>query len=164
MIILLIENPNEILPTVMSRLQIISVKRPSKDQIKAAFDVPPKDFDRLYSIADGLPGTLVSIQENPDNHRLILALAKARELLAKTTFQRLTTINELSSDKKATKDLLDVLARLSKLSIDNAVKKGDEATANKWLKILEASVSAKEALNRNANTKLTLTDLFLNLV
>jgi DNA polymerase-3 subunit delta' len=164
MIILLIENPQTIFPTVLSRLQTISIKKPTKEQIKSAFDINPKDFDKLYVLADGLPGLLQSIIDEPDEHTLILSLAKARDLLTKTTFERLTMVNELSTDKVATKNLLDVLARLSKSSIDVAIKKGDEVTAEKWLKILEGSVNARAALDRNANAKLTLTDLFLNLV
>lgn len=164
MLILLIDNPKEMLPTVLSRLQIISVKKPSKEQIKNKFDISPKDFDRLYAMSDGLPGLLQSVSEDPDNHELMLALAKVRDLLTKTTFQRLTTINELSSDKIATKNLLDVLTRLSKVSMDSAVKNDDEVAVDKWLKILAGSVNAKEALSKNANVKLTLTDLFLNLV
>jgi len=164
MIILLIQNLQEILPTILSRLQTISVKKPSKDQIKAGFDINPKDFDRIYALADGLPGLLQSISDDPDNHSLVTSFARVRELLSKTTFERLVTINELSSDKKTTKDLLDVLTRLSKISIDSAAKKGDDVAADKWLKILTGSVDARAALDRNANAKLTLTDLFLNLV
>jgi replication-associated recombination protein RarA len=138
MIILLIQSMQEILPTIISRLQIITVKKPSKDQIRARFDINLKDFDRMYALADGLPGLLQSIVDDPTNHSLVTSLAQVRALLSKTTFERLVTINELSSDKKTAKDLLDVLTRLSKISIDSATKKG--------------------------NAKLTLTDLFLNLV
>jgi DNA polymerase-3 subunit delta' len=164
MIILLIQNLQEILPTILSRLQIISVKKPSKEQIKSVFNIDSKEFDKLYVLADGLPGLLQAIIDDPDNHTLIISLDVVRGLLTKTTFERLTTVNELSTDKIATKNLLDVLTRLSKVSIDSAVKKGDEVAADKWLKILTGSVYAKAALNRNANAKLTLTDLFLNLV
>jgi len=128
------------------------------------FNIDSKEFDKLYVLADGLPGLLQAIIDDPDNHTLIISLDVVRGLLTKTTFERLTTVNELSTDKIATKNLLDVLTRLSKVSIDSAVKKGDEVAADKWLKILAGSVYAKAALNRNANAKLTLTDLFLNLV
>ncbi len=164
MIILLIENTTNFLTTVLSRIQLISVKKPSKEQLKSKFDINPKDFDKLYVLADGLPGLLQSILDDPDNHTLILSLDKVRNLLAKTTYERLISVNELSTDKNEVKILLDVMGRLSKVSIDAAVNKGDERAADRWLKILERSAKAKAALNANANAKLTLTDLFLNLV
>jgi DNA polymerase-3 subunit delta' len=164
MIILTIENPENILPTVMSRIQAIPIKKPSKDQLKDQFGIATKDFDRLYVIADGLPGLLQSIQTDPDNHPLIVALQKVRSLLAKKTYDRLISVNELTVDKNETKILLDVLVRLAKVSINSSVNKADELSADKWLKILNASVRAREALGLNANPKLTLTDLFLNLV
>jgi DNA polymerase-3 subunit delta' len=144
MIILLIQNLQEILPTILSRLQIISVKKPSKEQIKSVFNIDSKEFDKLYVLADGLPGLLQAIIDDPDNHTLIISLDVVRGLLTKTTFERLTTVNELSTDKIATKNLLDVLTRLSKVSIDSAVKKGDEVAADKWLKILAGSVTPRQ--------------------
>jgi len=164
MIILTIENPENILPTVLSRIQTISIKKPTRDQLKGQFGIETKDFDRLYALTDGLPGLLQSIQDDPDNHPLTVALEKARDLLAKKTYDRLISINELTSDKNETKILLDVLVRLSKVSINTSVNKSDQLSADKWLKILSASVDAREALRLNANPKLTLTDLFLNLV
>jgi DNA polymerase-3 subunit delta' len=163
MIILTIENPQNIFPTVLSRIQTISIKKPSKDQLRGKFDITPTEFDKLYILADGLPGLLRSIKAD-DNHPLIIALEKVRSLLSKKTYERLLDVNELSVDKSETKILLDVLSRMSKVSIDSAVKKGDEVSVDRWLKILEVSVKAKDVLDRNANAKLTLTDLCLNLV
>ena len=163
MIILTIENPQNIFPTVLSRIQTISIKKPSKDQLRGKFDITTTEFDKLYILADGLPGLLQSIKAD-NNHPLIIALEKVRSLLSKRTYERLLDVNEISADKNETKILLDVLSRMSKVSIDSAVKKADGVSVDRWLKILEFSVKTRDALDRNANAKLTLTDLCLNSV
>jgi len=164
MIILTIENQENILPTVLSRIQIVTVRKPSKQQLQAHFDIASKDFDRLYILSDGLPGLLKSINDDPDDHPLIIALDKVRSLLSKKSYDRLISVNELSAEKSETKILLDVLGRMAKISINSAVAKNDGVSTDRWLKILAVSTKAREALNLNANAKLTLTDLFLNLV
>lgn len=164
MIILTIDNPQNIFPTVMSRIVIVVIKKPSKDQVRIKLNISPKDFDKLYTLAGGLPGLLQSIASNPENHSLIVALDKVRSVLAQKSYGRLISVTELSSDKAETKLFLDVLDRLAKVSVEAAVNKDDGLSADRWLKILGATAEAQEALSLNANAKLTLTDLFLNLV
>ncbi len=164
MIMLTIDNTQDILPTVLSRIQTVTIKVPTKEQLSTLFDKDDPNFDRFYLLASGLPGLLESIHADPENHPVMVALGKVRDILGKKSFERLASVNELSTDKADTKLFLEVLARMASVSIDSAVTKSDEAVAQRWINIQDVSVKAREALDHNANAKLVLTDLFLNLV
>lgn len=163
MIILTIDNTEAMLPTVMSRLQYLTIFPPTKNQLKDYFEISTADFDRYYLLSGGLPGLIQAIIDD-SKHPLVTALASVRELLGTNTYGRLLKVNQLSSEKSDVKPLLDILIRTAKVSIDQAALKENIKSIDNWTKILSSAVKAKEALNKNANTKLVLTDLFLNLV
>ncbi len=163
MIILTIDNTETMLPTVMSRVQYLTIVPPTKNQLEDYFKISANDFDRYYLLSGGLPGQIQAIIDDPE-HPLVMALASVRELLGTNTYGRLLKVNQLSSEKSDVKSLVDILIRTAKVSIDQAALKENIKSIDNWTKILASAVKAKDALNKNANTKLVLTDLFLNFV
>jgi hypothetical protein len=155
-IIMTAPTPQNLLPTIQSRLQMISVIKPTKADLKLA--MPADNFDSNYAISGGLPGLLHAMLNNGD-HPLVAAVAMARQLLGQTNYDRLLQVDSLSKDKRLTLDTLHILQQMAHISLQTA----QEPASKRWRAVLEASYSAAEALDASGNPKLVLTNLLLAL-
>lgn len=145
-----------LLPTIQSRLQVLSVVLPSKEAVQAA--MPSKTFDSLYAISGGLPGLLHALVYD-ETHPLSKAVQVARSLLAQSSYERLLQVDFLAKDKVLAKNTLTILQQMAHISLQTA----PGAASKRWQTILSASYSAAEALEANGNAKLVLANAFLRL-
>ncbi len=160
--ILTSESTNSLLPTIISRLNLINVHKPlPSDLIKYYQELgyQKADINQALLIADGLPGLMDQLIINQDNP-ITEALTIARSLLSSTTFERLSSINDLSKDKRQLKSVLFVIKQMARIG----VKSDDQASANRWRRILAATLESEQKLSSNVQLKLLLTDYVLNLV
>ncbi len=160
--ILTSESTNSLLPTIISRLNLINVHKPlPSDLIKHYQELgyQKADINQALLIADGLPGLMDQLIINQDNP-ITEALTIARSLLSSTTFERLSSINDLSKDKRQLKSVLFVIKQMARIG----VKSDDQASANRWRRILAATLESEQKLSSNVQLKLLLTDYVLNLV
>jgi replication-associated recombination protein RarA len=149
-----------LLPTIRSRAQSISVKRPNSDNITDYFQA--KNFDntaikQAYAVSGGLTGLMQALLEQTD-HPLIQATEKARQLLSQSAYERLLMVDELSKQRQLALDTTFILQQMAHVSLQRA--SGD--AAKKWQAVLGASYQASEALSANAQPKLALTKLMLS--
>lgn len=159
-IILCVNHEQNLLPTIRSRSQTLSITPPDKESLKDRFkEVDVDTFNQAYAISGGLPGTLDSLINN-DDHPLRQATNIARQILSKNTFERLILVDQIYKQKELCRNVLIVLQHMAEISLMN--KKTDLVT-RKWHTALEASYEALDQLDKNVQTKLVMTNLMLNL-
>lgn len=160
LIVLTAVSQKALLPTIVSRTQIIPVQRPEK---QALFDYFSRDFSetdikKVYAISSGLPG-IMSAMLNNNTHPLSEATDIARNMLQQTAYERLLQVDKLAKNKELANDTLFILQQMASISLQSA----NGSTAGRWLRILKSSYEAEKALRTNAQPKLILTNLMLQL-
>lgn len=159
--ILTAANSQALLPTIRSRVQAIDVLAPSLDQLTDYFTQTGSTSEatkKAWTMSGGLPG-LMSALLSEEEHPLTLATEMARRLLVQTPYERLLQVDELAKQKELVSDTLFILQRMAHISLQSSTP----TTAKRWQTILEASYSASEALEKNAQPKLVLSNLMLSL-
>ncbi|HSD55588.1 MAG TPA: AAA family ATPase [Candidatus Saccharimonadales bacterium] len=165
-LLLTVDNPRSLLPTIMSRLQAISVSAPSEEAVRAFFGAAGKDataISQAYFLAGGLPGLMSALLVGDDTHPLLAGVADAKAILQKQTFERLAMVEGLSKQKETAKYVLQALQHIAQTGLDQAAKKEDLAKIKQWHHILKVSTNALNAMAQNANTKLVLSNAMLKL-
>jgi DNA polymerase-3 subunit delta' len=159
-LILSVSNPQALLPTLKSRAASMTLTRPDKQSIKKTVEnIDDEAFEQAYAVSGGLPGLMMGLL-GEDEHPLKEATVTARTLLTSTVYERLVLIDQLSKNKAATTDTLNLLMQMADRGLQLAK---DNQGISKWRKVLKASYKAQDALKSNAQPKLVLTDLALNL-
>jgi hypothetical protein len=95
------------------------------------------------------------------DHPLIEASAVARSILQKTTFERLTLVDDLAKDRLRSLDTLHIMERMAEIALHQPGK--DAAHLRRWQKILAACHLTTGHLLANAQPKLALTNFMLTL-
>lgn len=160
-IVMTANSQQSLLPTVISRTQIVDVKKPQQSELAEYFKAQghnEEDIKRVYVVSAGLTG-LMHAMLNESDHPLTKATDKARELLSQTVYQRLLSVDELSKDKELAINTVNILQQMASLSLKSSTGK----SSDRWQTVLAASYRCSEALSNSAQPKLALTDLMLNL-
>jgi hypothetical protein len=159
-IILTVSQPKKLLPTMSSRLQTLSVHVPSKEALQAHF-ADASGFDQAYRLSGGLPGLLYALLEDDQTHPLHTAVAQAKDFLQAPVFVRLSTIDSLTAHRDAVTQFLTAVARIAQTGLEQAAAQ-HSTQLPRWQRILSAVHDAKQALTRNANLKLVLSQFALS--
>ena len=160
-IVLTADHALSLLPTIRSRSQAITVKSPGLEVLEAYFEAEgatSKEIKQAYAVSGGLPGLMSAILRDQD-HPLLLATQRARELLGQSTYDRLLSVDELSKQKDLTTDLLFILQQMAHVSLQSSTG----VAAKKWQSVLELSYETAQKLAVSAQPKLALTNLMLNI-
>ncbi len=166
LLILTVNSPRALLPTILSRAQTITIHTPSEAQLQALLSASEKDDltkRQAYFLSGGLPGLLSALLQGDEAHPLLAGVATAKELLQKAPFERLTLVDGLSKQKEAAYAVLEALERIAHAGLNGSAAKGDTGRLKQWHRIRKNTLQAREALDRSANIKLTLSNLFLQL-
>lgn len=162
-VVLTADNPALLLPTISSRTQLISILPVDKDQAKEYFsDVDAAAFNRSYALSGGQAGLLHALLHDTD-HPLVHEVNRAKTLLAQTPAERLLMVDELAKDKQAVQQLLDALLRVTHAGLYAASSKQAVKAVSAWHSRHQAVLGSIEYMRKNANTKLVLDNLFLNI-
>jgi DNA polymerase-3 subunit delta' len=160
------DNQRGLLPTILSRTQLITAYAPAEAELKQYFAELGKDttaINQAYLLSGGLPGLMYALLENDQSHPLMLGVTAAKEVLQKSTFERLAMVETLSKQKEDTKYMLEALQHIAQTMLDNAAGKADQAKVKQWFHILRTAATAREALGNNANAKLVLDNVMLRI-
>jgi len=166
LLVLTVTSPRALLPTIVSRLQTVTVHTPTEDQMQPMLAASGKDaatVRQAYFLSGGLPGLLHALVAGEADHPLLASVNDAKAVLQKTVFERLAMVDGLAKQKDLARGLADALERIAQAGLAQAAAKGDAARIKQWHRIRKAAVAAREALMHSANAKLTLTDLFLHI-
>jgi len=159
-IILTVTGEHNVLPTIRSRVAVLDIQRPNAGALQEYFEshgYSPDIIRRHHLMSGGLPGLMTALLESDTSHPLVTAAATAREIIQKSTFERLVLVDQLAKQKQATLDILTILQQMAHLSLS-----GSKPSAQ-WQHILTASYKATEQLLASAQPRLVLTNLMLNL-
>ncbi len=155
-----------LLPTILSRVQVVTVYVPDEQDVKRFFATLGKDtlaIEQAYFLSGGMLGLMTALLSGSEEHPLLSGVTAAKEILQKKLFERLVMVEGMSKQKDEAKCTLEALQHIAQTGIQQAVKKDDAAKLKQWHRILKASTEATHALNNSANIKLVLSDLMLRI-
>lgn len=158
-IILTASSEQALLPTIRSRVASVPVKTPGADALRAHFSQsgqPAAKLDQALAISGGLPGLITALLEDAE-HQLLPAIDAARQLLQKTTYERLASIDIFAKDRELTDGVLFILQQMAEVQL----RRG--AQPERWSKVLQAAYEAEQGLAQSGQAKLVLCNLMLNL-
>lgn len=151
----------DLLPTILSRLQIIKIIPPLNQQLIDFFKVNYSEnaINQALNYSGGLPGLMKALLDQ-DEHPLIAIVDLSKKILAASQYERLLIVETLSKQRQTSIELCMMLEYMASLSISRS--KNQEAI-RAWHRILKASYTSEQALTNNANIKLALTNLMLSM-
>jgi replication-associated recombination protein RarA len=166
LMILTVDSPRSLLPTILSRTQVITVAVPTQAQLAALMTASGKDEAtqrQAYFLSGGLPGLLCALLAGDEAHPLLGSVGQAKALLQKSTFERMAIVDGLSKQKESAQGVVSALERIAEAMLAQAAAKGETARIKQWHRIRKLALEAREGLEHSANAKLTLSNLFLHL-
>ncbi len=164
-IILTSEGNGGLLPTIYSRVQQIEILPVSEEQAHAYFtkrNMIAADFASNYALSQGQVGLLCALIDKKE-HELRSGVEMAKKLLRASIGERLLQSDELSKDKQGLVILLNSLQRIAHAALLAASKTNKKESIKRWHDCMSAIQRATKSLEYNANTKLLIDDLLLNL-
>ncbi|HSX31396.1 MAG TPA: AAA family ATPase [Candidatus Saccharimonadales bacterium] len=156
--------PERLLPTVLSRLQMVMLPAPDAQMLSEHF-VAAGHPEQAVTAALKRAGTNIAEAEQllqagadaPDND-----LDLVKKVLGGTAYDRLLLVDSLAKQKEPLRGFVDTLATVAMASLEAAAGKG-AASVSRWRDVLQAASTAQAALERSGNAKLALTELMLAL-
>ncbi|HSX28732.1 MAG TPA: AAA family ATPase [Candidatus Saccharimonadales bacterium] len=162
--ILTANTPDELLPTIRSRVQQVTLQPVSSATLTAylqKFDLDAAALQQIMFITEGRVGLAMQLAEDPALLATYQQLAaKAKRLLASTPFERLTVLNAIASDRPQAITFLEIAAGMASMLLQKAAKTTEQRT---WTHRLSAIHDCLERLSANGNLKIQLTRLALTL-
>jgi len=154
--------PHRLLPTIISRTQAITLRKPTREAIEAhlAGSYASDDIQRASIMSDGHIGAMLTLLKS-DEQEGTIGLNEIRRILGLNIFEQLLLVDTTLKDKTVATQFVDRLAQVSAASLLQVA--GNKEAATQWERISKASYVAGEALSKNANPKLVLAELMLSL-
>lgn len=165
-LIVTVDNIRSLLPTVVSRLQVIEVNQPDQEDLLKYFETKgtaQAEALKAFHLSGGLPGLMASLLDGEQEHPLIQGVSDAKEFLSMDLAKRLVLVDSLSKQKDAATNMISAMQHIAQTGITQSTKAKDGKKIASWYKVLNSSFKAKEAIGVNANLKLVLTVLALNI-
>ncbi|MGH7237063.1 MAG: hypothetical protein ACREGF_00825, partial [Candidatus Saccharimonadales bacterium] len=165
-IILTINSESAVLSTVLSRLQPVRLRPPTKLEIAdyfADFKQSNADFEKILMLGNGLPGQIHSllIGQNDQGWREDLDLA--RQIISSAVLARLGLIDTAAKDSGRALNIAQFIITIARAGLAQSAAKNDLLAIKRWLAVLKTGTNASQALQLNAQPKLVLTDMMLQL-
>lgn len=164
-LILTAESPQQLLETIRSRCQELAILPVGLTQAKEFYaqqGIPAAKLQSAYALSMGQAGLLQALLHN-EEHPLRAQVELAKAILGEPVGKRLYRVDALAKDKPGIRMLLNALGRIAHAAVSAASQQDKSQAVAQWHKRQSAILQAKEDLSRNANTKLLLCDLFLQL-
>jgi DNA polymerase-3 subunit delta' len=162
MFILTATSEQSLLPTIISRCQVLKLQKPTSEQLQSFLQAAGYDNAAIalaVRISDGWPSLALAMLDPKAEHPFAKATEQARELLQHTTFERLATIDALAKKRDLCNDVCYILQQMAHVALQTA----NEKTVNRWQRVLTASYACQQALAARVNAKLAMTQLMLSL-
>lgn len=152
---LLAHDMTKLLPTILSRVQQITIKPitdKQSNQLLNALEVSDeKRRAQILFIARGLPAEITRLTQDDDYFKQRAAVVRdARQLLRASTYEKLCIIQKYKSNRTDALQLLEDIANILKLDLERGNVKISQLTR------LDAIMAAHERINANANIRLAL--------
>lgn len=162
-IIMTSSSSDSLLPTIVSRVNVVTVLPVGYDQAINFYHYKPDDaVQRAHALSQGQAGLMNALLSD-DEHPLIRQVDLAKLLLSESPKDRLLRTDELAKDKPAVIMLLGALQRICHAALVTSSKGSKTAAVKSWHDRQAAVLKATESLKFNPNIKLLLDDLFLSI-
>lgn len=158
--ILIADNPNALLPTIISRVNYIRIRKPPAQKLIEYFTTAgftKSQIETIIMLSDRLPGLSVELLDESGHHSLNAAADYAKRLLVANDYERLIMINKLSKDHPLAINTLRIIQQMASI----VISKGNNS--QKWQTIAEAAYNAENDLLINGNAKLILSSFVLGI-
>ncbi|HSX43368.1 MAG TPA: AAA family ATPase [Candidatus Saccharimonadales bacterium] len=163
-LILASSQPDQLLPTIRSRVQILMLPAPDQAaliQHFATLGLPEAVVSKTLlrtgtNIAEA--ARLLDGQSTAADEPLELV----KKVLTGTSFDRMLLVDGMAKQKEQAAAFVETLAATASASLQAAAGK-NPAAIPRWQAILQAAITAGDALDKNGNTKLVLSELMLAL-
>lgn len=162
-IVLSVRSTDQLLPTILSRAASIALLPVTEQQAiehytKQGFS--EEEIKTAYAISDGLPTALVSLLSG-ENTELKNFIEEAKSFIKLNRYEKLLKVDEYSKEKEKIMARLEALQLVYRAAIRSAAKQGREV-AN-LVPLHRMIIQAEDALLKNVNTKIVVTNLFLKI-
>ncbi len=164
--ILTARSRQSVLPTIYSRTQHIDIKMLQEKDMTAYLikkGYAAADIQKALLYSGNRLGLAITLLKSDSEHPVIEAVEAAKKLLQLNLFERLQQVDNWSASKETLIDRFDVLKRICKAGLLVSAQKKDQTGLVRWQVRYQAAYDAASQLQLNANTKLLLTHLFLQL-
>ncbi len=155
-----------LLSTIFSRAQSIHVKNPSLANVTTHYKnigFFEDEIKKNYYVGDGGVGLINSLLNNESDHPLVNSIAVAKSIVSASMFDRLVIAESLSKQKDQVPDVLFALKRVYRAVMVQAGESGGITQIKRSHNALSSITDSEALLSSSTNTKLLLTDLFLNI-
>ncbi len=165
-VILTADDPTKLKQTIRSRTQQLIVLPVALQEVQEFYSLQgykQPDILAAYYMSDGRAGLINAILNDSEEHELVRAISNAKQLLKQSSYERLTQIDAFIKDKENLATKLIGLERVVASGLRQAADKNNVGAVRKFYKISRLIERTKIALAANGNSKLMLTELFINL-
>jgi len=166
LIILNVAGRNNLLPTVYSRTQKIQLVPPAKELLLSAFTKKGYQavaIESAYHLSGGQVGLLAALLEQDDSHPLTAHIAEAKRIFTMSQYERLSYVGKLVGKKPEIPALLQAMQRIARAALLQAGSHSRVADVACWHRRVRIINSVQQRVVYNANSKLLLTSLLLEL-
>lgn len=153
-----------LLPTIRSRVQQLRILPPDTAAIRTFFQAQgfaDGAINKALLMSGGLPGLMHALLAADTEHPLFAATTVARELLQKSSFERLVLADNLAAQRQLWTDVLFILGQMAAAAIQQ--NQGDSAAYPRWQRVLRAVHEAQGQTASNAQLKLAVLQFVLAL-
>lgn len=164
--ILTSSDTQKLLPTVVSRVQKLTVTPLDEDdlaKLSKTVEASQQTLQTALKISGGRAGLFYSLISSVEEHALPKNIELSKKIIGMTPFNRVAEVDNLLKHKEDIQDLLEALKLVSFGALKKAAGDNNKPSAQRWHKIVNRVIFAENALTKNAQAKLVLTDLMLNL-
>jgi hypothetical protein len=157
--ILTAHSDKAVLPTIASRAEKISIVPVSLKNTLGHFDgYDAKTVQSAWQLSGGSAGLLTALLIQDSEHPLKLSVEAAKKILSQSRYERILTLDQMSTDKGQFVYFLDALSRVL-AALQRAVAKNGGTNARKLIKARQQVDSALRSLETNASPKLIALNL-----
>ncbi len=164
LVVLTSSQPKQLLPTIRSRAQTVQVLPPDTATLVAHFTelghAEAEIRTALLRSGANIAETKRILERTADEADDPVLLVK--QALGGTAYDRMLLVDSLVKQKDSARTFVATLATVAIASLQAAARKSAE-TIDRWKNVLQAATEAQDALERNGNTKIVLTELMLAL-
>jgi hypothetical protein len=166
MLLLTISDRALVLPTILSRVQSVTVRTPMYDMLADHFicsGFSRELVSKIMTLSDGRPGLAYKLLHNSEQNEYANAINTAKSLLSMDYFRRIQKIDDIVATKQ-TIPVVEAFELIAHAALVSTSSKGADTTImRKWANIGEQAGKASKQLRSNAQPKLVLTNFCLHI-
>lgn len=154
--------PNQLLATILSRVESHEVVKPSRAELVAYLMslLPGEDTAKIIALSAGLPGIAVSIARKESNV-FLEDIQAAKLFIGSPVADRFRVIDGYAKDRIRAQDFLGACLTVCRAAMDAHID--SQITLNQWANKASQVLSSIQLLEKNVSTKLVLTELAVTL-